>query len=149
MKHRDLIKIIKEEKAPVSGMMYALYKDKVVYHPYCLTKIDWDGDERRIILTEKPDLAENLLELHLFDTQYEYRMVIRRGLNPVSKLIDDSCMEKEKGEFAYIEGQIQTLDIDYTGNCTGDKGQVNIVNYITYDEDDLLHIENYRLMEVR
>lgn len=145
MNHEDLMKMIKEENAPISGMMYALYKDKVVYHPYCMTKMDLDEDKTRIILTEQSDLAENLLELHLFDDHKEYRMVLRRGLDTVSKLIDDSCMKKEKGEFAYIEGKIQTLDIDHTGN----KGQVNIVNYITYDEDDLMYIENYRLMEVK
>lgn len=145
MNHEELLRIIKKEKAPVSGMMYALYKDRVVYCPYCMARIDLDGDKRRIILTEQPELAENLLELHLFNTQKEYRMVSRRGLKPVSRLIDDSCMEKEKGEFIYTEEQIQTLDIDHTGN----KVPVNIVNYVMYDEDDLLYIENYRLMEVR
>lgn len=145
MNNENLINMIKEEKAPISGMMYALYKDKVVYCPYCMTRIDSDGNNRRIILTEQLDLAENLLELHLFDAHKEYRMVLRRGLKPVSKLIDDSCMEKEKGEFTYTEELIKTLDIDHKG----DKGPVNIVNYITYDEDDLLYIENYRLMEVK
>ena len=144
MKHEELLKMIEKEKAPVSGMMYALYKNKMVYRPYCMSREDSDGNEKRIILMEQPDLAENLLELHLFDTDREYRMVLRRGLDPVSKLIDDSCIKIEDGDFKYEE-QIQTLDRDQTGN----PGLVKIVNYVTYDEDDLLYIENYRLMEVK
>lgn len=144
MNHEELIKAIEEEKVPVSGTMYALYKDRVVYCPYCMTREAFTGDENQIILKEYSGLAENLLELHLFDTEREYRLVFRRGRKPVSKVIDDSCMEKEAGVLKYIE-QIITLDMNHTGKT----GLVNMVNYITYDEDDLLHIENYRLMEVR
>lgn len=143
MNREELIKRIRDEKAPASGMMYALYKGRVVYCPYCMDRTDSDGDGRRIILTEQGDLAENLLELHLFDSEKEYRLVLRRGLDPVSKLIDDSCMEP--GGFKYIEKQINTLDLDHTGHTE----PVNIVNYVSFDEDDLLQIENYRLMEVR
>ncbi|HIY02971.1 MAG TPA: hypothetical protein IAA26_14195 [Candidatus Blautia faecipullorum] len=137
------MKNIKDEKAPASGMMYALYKNRVIYQPYCVTRADWDGDMNRFILEEMPDSADNLLELHLFDDRREYRMVIRRGLEPVSKLIDDNCLEK--GGFAYIEKHIHTLDLAHSGKT----GVVNIVNYVSYDEDDLLYIENYRLMEVK
>lgn len=144
MKHEELIRMIEKEKAPVSGMMYALYKNKMVYCPYCMSREDSDGNEKRIILMEQPDLAENLLELHLFDADREYRMVLRRGLNTVSEIIDDRCIQIEDGDFKYEE-QIQTLDMDQTGN----HGLVTIVNYVTYDEDDLLYIENYRLMEVK
>lgn len=144
MKHEELLRMIEKEKAPVLGMMYALYKNKMVYSPYCMSRDDSDGNEKRIILMEQPDLAENLLELHLFDADREYRMVLRRGLNTVSKIIDDSCIQIKEGDFKYEE-QIQTLDRDQDGN----PGLVKIVNYVTYDEDDLLYIENYRLMEVK
>ena len=30
-----------------------------------------------------------------------------------------------------------------------DKGKVEVVNYITYDENDLMRIDNYRLKEVK
>lgn len=144
MEHEELLRMIEKEKAPVSGMMYALYKNKMVYSPYCMSRDDSDGNEKRIILIEQPDLAENLLELHLFDADREYRMVLRRGMNTVSKIIDDRCIKIKEGDFKYEE-QIQTLDRDQAGN----PGLVKIVNYVTYDEDDLLYIENYRLMEVK
>ena len=143
MNHEVFMKKIKDEKAPLSGMIYALYKNRVIYQPYCMTRADWDGNGNRLILEEMPDLADNLLELHLFDACKEYRMVFRRGLEPVAALIDDTCLEKDG--FAYIEKSIHTLDTAHLGNA----GLVNIVNYVTYDEDDLLYIENYRLMEVR
>ena len=145
MNHGELINKIIEENAPKSGMMYALYKDRVVYHPYCVARADANGEEKRIILAEDTNLANNLLELHLFDAVKEYRLVFRRNMTSVSKIIDDSCMDTENGSFKYIEEQIETFDIGDPSN----RGLVNIVNYVTYDEDDILYIENYRLMEVR
>ena len=49
---------------------------------------------------------------------------------------------------AYVEGKIITLT---KGQESPDesKDYVEIVNYISYDENDLMTINNYRLKEVR
>ena len=52
---------------PEQGMMYAIYTDEVKYEKY-----------NRSDLNEKEILRENLLELHLFDEEVEYRYVKMR-----------------------------------------------------------------------
>lgn len=53
---------------PEQGMMYAIYTDEVKYEKY-----------NRSDLNEKEILRENLLELHLFDEEVEYRYVKMRN----------------------------------------------------------------------
>ena len=77
-------------QAPEQGIMYALYRNKVVYQPYIRENLMLQEDEEK-----------NLLELHLFDVKEAY----------------NDCVE--------------------------------VVNYITYDENDLMTIQNYRLKEVQ
>lgn len=108
--------------APEQGTMYALYTDRVVYQKY-----------NREDLPEEEILKEKLLELHLFDEEVEYRCIkTRRGE------IEARISDKISHEDQYTE-QIFTLD--------GEK--VDVINYITYDENDLMRIDNYRLKEVR
>lgn len=108
--------------APEQGTMYALYTDRVVYQKYDR------GD-----LPEEEILKEKLLELHLFDEEVEYRYIkTRKG--EIEARISDEVSHGDQ----YTE-QIFTLD--------GEK--VDVINYITYDENDLMRIDNYRLKEVR
>lgn len=131
----DLIKEIKKteerkkKKAPESGMMYAIYQSRVEYKAYrSLTEV---------LAREK--LTEGLLELHLFDEHKEYRYIKKRK-GFISELIcDDDCDNEED----VYEEQI------YTEDNEGKEGQVCVVNYMTFDEDDLLRIEKYRLKEVK
>lgn len=131
----DLIKIIKdteagkEKKVPESGMVYAVYQDRVEYKAYrSLTEV-----------LARENLTEGLLELHLFDEHKEYRFIKKRK-GFISKLICDDDPEEEKNIY---EEQI------YTEDNEGKEGQVCVVNYMTFDEDDLLQIEKYRLKEVK
>ena len=54
-------------KAPEQGMMYALYKDRIIYRPY-----------KREQLESQDELMKDLLELHLFDSIREYRYIKKR-----------------------------------------------------------------------
>lgn len=131
----DLIKEIKKteekikKKVPESGMIYAVYRDRVEYEEYCcLTEV-----------LARENLAKGLLELHLFDEHKEYRYIKKRK-GFISELIsDDDSGNEEKNIF---EEQI------YTEDNKGKEGQVCVVNYMTFDKDDLLQIEKYRLKEV-
>lgn len=108
--------------APEQGLMYALYTDRVVYQKY-----------NRQDLPEEGILKEKLLELHLFDEEVEYRYIkTRKGE------IEARISDKVSHEDHYTE-RIFTLD----------GGKVDVINYITYDENDLMRIDNYRLKEVR
>lgn len=117
-------------KAPERGMLYALYTDRMEYRPY----------EREDLLL-KEDLQENLLELHLFDEKKEYRFI-----------------KKRKGETEIVVSEDeQDYDDLYTERIFTQKEEkeknhascIEVVNYLVYDENDLLKIKNYRLKEVK
>ena len=117
---------------PEQGTLYALYTDKVKYEKY-----------RKEELLEDPHLAEKLLELHLFDDTREYRYIkTRRG--EMETLISDGTVEHQD---IYTE-KILTLG-NKKEKPDKDSGFVEVVNYITYDENDLMRIGNYRLKEVK
>ena len=117
---------------PEQGTLYALYTDKVKYEKY-----------KKEELLEDPHLAEKLLELHLFDDTREYRYIkTRRG--EMETLISDETVEHQD---IYTE-KILTLG-NKKEKPDKDSGFVEVVNYITYDEDDLMRIGNYRLKEVK
>lgn len=117
---------------PEQGMMYALYKDRVVYCKY-----------RSCELPEEEELKKNLLELHLFDESREYRYVKTRKGEIETIISDESAVYEE----CYVE-RIFTLGEQREESVRGE-GCVELVNYITYDENDLMRIDDYRLREVK
>lgn len=72
---------------PEQGMVYAIYTDEVKYEKY-----------NRSDLNEKEILRENLLELHLFDEEVEYRYVKMRERQKEDRfiLISDETVSHEK-----------------------------------------------------
>mgnify|MGYP004547270015 FL=1 len=122
--------------APEQGIMYALYIDRVVYRTY-----------KREQLEMAEQLEKDLLELHLFDSTREYRY-IRKRKGDIEVCIDDTTVTYDD---SYTE-RIYTLNegMETLEHASGqvEKGRIEVVNYITYDENDLMNITNYRLKEV-
>ena len=123
-------------EVPEQGMMYAIYTNEVKYEKYNRSDLD-----------EKEILRENLLELHLFDEEVEYRYVkMRERQKEEAKfiIISDETVPHEK---SYPE-KIYTLK---PGQEKPDRNSefVEVISYITYDENDLMRIDNYRLKEVK
>lgn len=113
-------------------MIYATYVDReIVFQNYD------SFEELKDYLDEK-----NLLELHLFDQEREMRFLKRRGgklscyLIPNGVEYDDCYLES-----IFCLGE----NIDQMEKLSQ---KVEVVNYIRYDENDLLHIVNYRLKEI-
>ena len=120
--------------APERGMMYALYADRVIYKPYQKEQLD-----------SEEVLMKDLLELHLFDDEKEYRYIKKRKGNVEVCVDDESVSYDDK----YME-RIYTLEKEAEKPEKQAKSSfVEVVNYITYDENDLMAITNYRLKEVR
>lgn len=122
--------------APEQGIMYALYIDRVVYRTY-----------KREQLEMAEQLEKDLLELHLFDSTREYRY-IRKRKGDIEVCIDDTTVTYDD---SYTE-RIYTLNegMETLEHASGqvEKGCIEVINYITYDENDLMNITNYRLKEV-
>ncbi len=121
-------------KAPEHGTMYAIYIDKVVYEPYT-----------RETLLKDTELKENLLELHLFDKEKEYRYIKKRK-GYIETEISDETVELDDKDDKYEE-TIFTLKKNQE-KPDENHGEVRVINYIKYDENDLLTIQDYRLAEV-
>ena len=118
-------------KAPERGMLYALYTDRMEYRPY----------EREDLLLKEKDLQKNLLELHLFDEKKEYRFIKKRK----GELEVVVCDERKDYDDLYIE-KIFTQEDEKEKNHAS---CIEVVNYLVYDENDLLKIKNYRLKELK
>lgn len=121
-------------KAPEYGTMYAIYIDKVLYELYT-----------REQLLEKENLEVNLLELHLFDKEKEYRYIKKRK-GYIETEISDETVELNDKDDKYEE-TIFTLKKNQE-KPDENHGEVRVINYIKYDENDLLTIQDYRLAEV-
>lgn len=118
-------------KAPERGMLYALYTDRMEYRPY----------EREDLLLKEKDLQKNLLELHLFDEKKEYRFIKKRK----GELEVVVCDERKNYDDLYIEKIFTQKDEKEKNHASC----IEVVNYLVYDENDLLKIKNYRLKEVK
>ena len=116
---------------PDSGTMYALYIDRVVYKPY-------DKNE----LLNDLYLEDKLLELHLFDENKEYRYI-----NSRQEEIEYVVSDEIEYDDVYIEKVYVQEGIDEETN--DNSKMVEVVNYIKYDENDLLSISNYRFKEAK
>ena len=115
--------------APDSGIMYALYTDRVEYRPYKKEELSKDDLQK-----------QNLLELHLFDTEKEYRYIKMRDCE-VETCVTDELIPHDD---SYIEC------IYTTGSKTTPVyGRIEVINYICYDENDLMKIPYFRLKEVK
>ena len=117
--------------APEKGIMYALYIDRMVFQEYTKDQLLKDAY-----------LEDKLLEMHLFDENKEYRYIKSR-LKDIECAIDDSIEHYD----IYVESTYIQSNLDE--EVTSSSNRVNVVNYIQYNDEDLLTITNYRLQEVR
>ena len=123
--------MINMEKVPETGTIYGTYTDRVVYEKYRKESIsqEWLEEDR-------------LLELHLFDQKQEYRLIRTEKHGLQEYLVNDNFPHDDVyEEEIFVSGN----NVDKQENL---REKVGIVNYIRYDENDLLRIVNYRLKEV-
>ncbi len=131
---------------PDQGTAFAVYRDRIVYGKYQKSDADSfvlsDGTLVSLVMIGQ---NTDLLELHLFDRNREYRCVRTRQRGMLESLIDDKRISAEY-EDSYME-EIYVLE-----KGADQKEQfiqkVGVVNYIHYNADDLAVIDQYRLKEV-
>mgnify|MGYP000915072037 CR=1 FL=1 len=104
---------------------------------------DYDSD-----LDEKEILRENLLELHLFDSKKEYRY-IKKQKGEIETCIEDTTVTYDDSYTERIYTLKEGTEILEDSAEQGDRTCIEVVNYISYDENDLMNITNYRLKEVK
>lgn len=132
------------DKVPEKGTIYAVFVDKILYDKYNKNdKNTLDKDIRHIL--QDPQL----LEAHLFNKEEEYRYIKIRTKKQdyIEKIINDKIIydDNRACDDTYIESvYVSGSNVDQQDNL---KEKVDIVNYIRYDDNDLMQIINYRLKE--
>lgn len=121
------------QAAPSHGTAMIYYRTGLYYGTY--TKTD-----NEIILANNKQMMPDVLELHLFDQATEYRAVLSQAANLTqyieSVISDESQLHDYKiAEECYLEDEYQDE-------------KIGIMNYMQFDENDLLHLVNYRLYQV-
>lgn len=121
-------------RAPGKGLMLAYYRKKIVFRAYDLEK---EGLQELPVREE--ELGE-LLELHLFDEDVEFRAVrTDAGTNCyISSIISDSPDAEYVTEEMYLEEEF----------CRTAK-TLRVINYIEDRKNGMIQIANYRLAAVR
>ena len=120
-------------EAPESGTALIYLISEVKFQKYC-------GFEE----LEKIIGDEGILEMHLFDDQKEYRCIVLESQRFKDK---DGVIE------AVVDGEGVSEDGIFPDACVldgkyrQDLGDViTVLNYISYDENGMAHINGYRLM---
>ena len=122
------------EQAPAKGTIYALLRTEVVFKIY-----------ENLYEVKSYMESPQLLEVHLFDKEKEYRKVSTRA--GFKELVIMDPEEKNENQDVYEEKIfVLSANADETEDF---ENQVTVVNYITYNQDDMITITNYRLKEVK
>lgn len=112
-------------EAPDSGLLYALYTDRVVFEQY----------------TSVPAIeTEKLLELHLFDSVKEYRFIKSRLSGGMECVVSDEIKRNTEG---IVDVYTEDIYVEM-----GNHEKIKVVNYLSFDENGMLSIDDYRLEEV-
>ncbi len=125
----------RKEEAPESGQMLAYTRKKVIFEAYA-KKED----------VEKMLGDEELLELHLFDNEKEYRSVASRSkrfkMGKIETVVQFCGDEDDENGSVYCEETL--LDNENMNNGT-EKSILKVLNHISYRENGMTVVDNYRL----
>lgn len=118
----------KIQYAPKTGIVYALLKRDYIFEQY-------SGE----IVEKICSMAEDLLELHIFDETKEYR-VIKSNRGDIEVLVDDSYSCDDK----YTEKVFISKNGPDQSDGFNDNDKISVVNYLKYDDNGMVKIANYR-----
>lgn len=128
MKYESLKRL---EEAPQSGYLLAYTREEVVFCKY-----DQDDNKPEKKLDEK-----ELLELHLFDNDKEYRCVSSESKRFPSGVIEAVIDFPENDEKTVYS---ETVLLDKYYKQTAEK--ITVLNHIAYNEENgMAYVDNYRL----
>lgn len=120
--------------APASGQMLAYTRKKVIFEPY------FSHDEVREKLS-----GEELLEIHLFDNNKEYR-----AISTESRRYEDGYIH-HIADFPYVESQNKKSNISgdvYKEECflESGKGRLSVLSHLGSDKNGMIVVDDYRLV---
>lgn len=121
-------------KMPANGYVLAYFRGSILFDRY--TQVSQ--------LEEQLNSKGQLLELHVFDDTKEYRLVVKDNGDTIEQLIEDSEDQDTKVELVKV--------VDTFAKNTAEEYALSqvmptlkVINYIDYDENGMITINNYRL----
>jgi len=118
--------------APETGRAMIYYQTGIYYG-------DYKFENGELKLSDGNPWESTVLELHLFDANTEYRAVYSQ--------MENGYME------TVIQDASQKADVRIPEECfllpEYSDQKIGIMNYLCFDEDDLLHLANYRIYTVK
>ncbi|SES98017.1 hypothetical protein [[Clostridium] polysaccharolyticum] len=121
--------LINFDKAPKEGVVLAYFRNCVKFQIYKDNQLEKDG---KILGEDK----EELLELHMFDENMEFRAVKSRSQK---KYIPNDVL--------YNDNQDKIEEVILLEQKT--PGKIRVVNYLSYDEYGMAKIAGYQLRWIR
>lgn len=127
MKYSDLKRI---EEAPEKGYVLAYTRKKIIFEEYL---------DKKSVETNLSNIE--LLEIHLFDNDKEYRAIVSESPRFNDGVIETAVPGQDdswEDEDIFKEETV----VDF-----GDSKQsLTVINHIRYDENGMVNIDNYRLV---
>lgn len=127
--------------APKQGILYLSTRKKIIIKRYT----DLESTKEEI----KKEPLEDILEIHLFDQESEYRLIRSlKAPDGIESRVSDNIVSSSNEDSFVWEEEIFTDLPQNRAVPEDDIPKVAIVNYLKYDDNDLLEVINYRLKEV-
>ena len=118
--------------APQKGHILAYFRQGIVFEEYSNLNVLVEG------LTQREDAGDELLELHLFDQNKEYRCISTRSKRYPEGVIEHIADFKNDTEITVF---METVSLEKG------KGMLSVLNNIRYQEDNgMAVVEDYRQM---
>lgn len=126
---QDLMSSRMLDDAPKSGWMLAYFRQMVVFHPY--RTLDEAAEELG---------SKELLELHLFSAEKEYRAVVSSSKRFEKGFAEHTASFPENRESVYAE----SILTEHTLRSAAER--IRVLNHFSFDENGMLQIDDYRLV---
>lgn len=136
------ITVVEFDKMPESGTLYVLLRDRIIYKKYNIKGVLICADDYNKYINNL-----DMLELHAFNKEKEYRILkVRNRESTTGYTYKSFVITDENEEYADKYEEHVFIKDEF---CKGNESNViNVVNYISYDDNNLLRINSYRFAEV-
>lgn len=125
-------------KIPGKGYVLAYFTDVIQFEPYYVDESGIHMDQVALWEKEEPK------ECHFFSEEVEYRRLV---MGDEVKELTFTLEEEEKMDKERVCYQKVWLKEQYSSKGV-DRDKLVLVNYFNFNEDDIIYLENYRLVRV-
>lgn len=139
------------DKAPLKGRALIYFRTRLYYGSFTREEIRIElnrKEEKEILLLDGEQKQDTILELHLFDKEKEYRMVYSQARGEYLEYVisdDLNKVEEKNGKSPDKEdSNFQICEECYLLPEYDDE-KIGIMNYMQFNEEDMLSLVNYRL----